>query len=88
MKKQLKPIENDISYANAKAFEKLGFLNRLDTGAIERLNEIKELDKEIGYTKLVCVHTNGKVFDFNIFKRLGGFTRSIRFNDFIKTSSG
>ena len=27
------------------------------------------------------MHTNGKIFDFNIFRRQGGFIRSIYFND-------
>ena len=59
--KQLKHIENDINNANTKTFKKVTFLNRLGTGAKEKLDEINEIDKEIDYTKLVCVHTNGKV---------------------------
>lgn len=37
----------------------------------------EELGEEIGYTKLVCVHTNGNVFDINIFRRVGDFIRRI-----------
>ena len=81
LEKQLKHIENDINNANTKTFKKLRFLNRLGTGAKEKLDEIKEIDKEIDYTKLACVHTNGKVFDFNIFSRLRDFIRSIYFDD-------
>ena len=33
------------------------------------------------YAKLICVHTNGKIFDFNIFRRLGDFIRSIYYGD-------
>ena len=77
----MKPIENYINNANAKAFKKLGFLNRLGTGAKERVDEIKKIDKEFDYTRLVCVHSNGKVFGFNIFRRLGDFTRNVYFDD-------
>ena len=37
----------------------------------------EELGEEIGYTKLFCVHTNGNVFDINIFRRVGDFIRRI-----------
>ena len=57
MKKQLKPIENDIDNTNTKAFKKLRYLNRLGTDAKEKLDEIKKMDKEIDYAKLVCVYT-------------------------------
>ena len=43
--------------------------------------KLKELDKNIDYTKLVCVHTNKKIFGFNIFRRLGDFARNIYFDD-------
>ena len=81
LEKQLKHIENDINNVNTKTFKKLTFLNRLGPGAKEKLDEIKEIDKEIDYTKLVCVHKNRKVFDFNIFSRLRDFIRSIYFDD-------
>ena len=67
--------------ANKNAFKKLGFLSKLRLAAKEKLNEIKELDKKIDYTKLVCVHANGKAFDFSIFRRLGDFIRSIYVDD-------
>ena len=70
IKSQLKPIENSVN-----------FLNRLGADAKEKLDEIKKIDKEINYTKLVCVHTNGKAFDYNIFRRLGDFIRSIYFDN-------
>ena len=44
-------------------------------------DRIKELDKQIDYTKPVCVHTNGKIFDSSIFRRPGNFIRSIYFDD-------
>ena len=81
MEKQLRPIENEVKNTNTKPFEKLGFLNSLGSDARESLDKIKKIDKEIDYTKLVCVHTNGKVLNFNIFGRLGVFTRSIYFDD-------
>ena len=62
IKSQLKPIENDLDSANKNAFKKLRFLNELSLEAKEKLNKIKELDREIDYTKLVCVHTNGNIY--------------------------
>ena len=35
----------------------------------------------IGYTKLVCVHINAKIYDFSIFERLGDLIRSIYYAD-------
>ena len=67
MEKQLKPMKNGIDNANANALEKIRVLNKLSTVAKETLDEIKELDKKIDYTNLICVHTNGKTFDFSIF---------------------
>ena len=66
LKKQLKPIENDINNKNMRAFKKLRFFNKLSLEEKETIDEIKELDKKTDYTKLVCMHTNGKIFDFNI----------------------
>ena len=45
-------------------------------------DEVKEIDKQINYTKLARVHKNGKIFYFNTFRRLGHFIRSIYFGDF------
>lgn len=45
------------------------------------LHEIKEQDKRIDSTRLVCAHTNGKIYDFKMFRRLGGFIRSIYFGN-------
>ena len=53
----------------------------MSTGPKETLDEMKEIDKKVSYTKLVCMHTNGKIFDFNTFTRLGGFIRNIFFDD-------
>ena len=72
MKNKLEPIKNNIDDANANTFKKLGFLNKLSLDAKETLDEIKELDKEIDYIKLVCVHKNGNIFD--IFRGVGDFT--------------
>ena len=46
-------------------------------------HEIKELEKKIDYTKLICVHTNGKIFNFKIFIRLADFIRNIYFDDIL-----
>ena len=49
--------------------------------AKEMLERIKNIDEKIDYIKLVCVHTNGKIFVFNIFRRLADLTRSIYYAD-------
>ena len=49
--------------------------------AKEMLQRIKNIDEKIDYIKLVCVHTNGKIFVFNIFRRLADLTRSIYYAD-------
>ena len=49
--------------------------------AKEMLERIKNIDEEIDYIKLVCVDTNGKIFVFNILRRLADLTRSIYYAD-------
>ena len=49
--------------------------------AKEMLERIKNIDEEIDYIKLVCVDTNGKIFVFNILRRLADLTRSIYYTD-------
>ena len=58
-------------------------LNRLGSCAKERVDEIEKIDKEIDYTRFVYVHSNGKVFGFNIFRKLGNFTKTIYFDDIL-----
>ena len=77
IKSQLKPIENDINNPNKLAFKKTGFSNKAILEANEILNRIKGLGNKIDYTKLFCVNTNGKIFDFNIFQKHGDFIRSL-----------
>ena len=72
---------NDKYNANKLASEKLRFLKKLSLEAKERLDKTKEVHKKIDYKKLVCVHKNGKIVDFNIFRRLGYFIRNIYFDD-------
>ena len=45
------------------------------------LDKFKKIDEEINNTKLLCMHTNGNIFDFNIFRRLGDLTKSIYYAD-------
>ena len=66
IKSQLKPTENDINNAIRLPFQKLRILCKLSLEAKEILNKIQELSNETDYTKLISVHTNGKIFDFNI----------------------
>ena len=80
-KKQLKLHESDANSANTKTFQRWKCLNRLNTGAIEWFHRIKRIYKEIDYTKLVCVHSNRRIFNFNHFRKLGDFIRSIYFGE-------
>ena len=75
LEKQLKPIENNINNASTTAFKKLRFLIKQSNIAKKKLN------REIDYAKLVCVHRNGKMFDFDIFRRVGDFIGRIYFGD-------
>ena len=63
------------------AFKKLMFLDGISIEAKKMFDEIKEPDKKFDHTQLICVHTNGKIHDFKIFRRLGDFIRSIYFDD-------
>ena len=83
LKNQLKLVGNDS--VNKESFKKLKFLNKRDQDAkesyIKTYHEVKEIDNEIDYNKLVCVHTNGKIYDFTIFRRLGDLARNIYYGD-------
>lgn len=57
-KNEVKMIKNDLHKAKKNVFKKLNFINKLGSDAKEIFYKIKELDKEIDYAKLVCVHTN------------------------------
>ena len=57
-KNEVKMIKNDLRKAKKNVFKKLNFINKLGSDAKEIFYKIKELDKEIDYAKLVCVHTN------------------------------
>ena len=70
LEKQLKPIKYEIERANWNAFKKLRFLNKLGTIANELINEVREIDQQIDYIKLISVYTNGKIYNFNIFRGL------------------
>ena len=68
LEKQLKPIKNGINNANKKPLRKLQFLKKL--ALKQKKYKIKELHKKTSNTKLVCMHTSGKIFDFNVLKML------------------
>ena len=70
LEKLLKPIKYETERANWNTSEKLRFLNKLGTIAKELINEIREIDQQIDYIKLISVYTNGKIYNFNIFRRL------------------
>ena len=42
---------------------------------------MKEIDSEIDYNKLVHVHTNGKIYNYTIFRGLTNLTRSLYCGD-------
>ena len=79
---QLRLVENNS--ANKESFKKLKFLNKIDQDAkescIKAYNELEKYNKS-DYNKLVCVHTNGKIYEFTIFRRLGESARNIYYGD-------
>ena len=82
-KNELKMIKNGLGKANENAFKKLTFISKLGLDSREIFYKIKELHKEIDYTKLVCIHTNENIYDFNIFRKLDDFIRSIYYVDIL-----
>ena len=78
---QLNLVKNDS--VDKESLNKLKFLSKKDQDPKEKYNEIKEINNEIDYSKLVCVHTNGKIYDFTIFRRLADLTRSIYYGDIL-----
>ena len=74
---ELREINNDLNKANNNAFKTPNFISKLDPDSKEMFYKIKEIDKAIDYAKLAYVHTDVKIYDFNIFRRLEDFIRSI-----------
>ena len=74
---ELREINNDLNKANNNAFKMPNFISKLDPDSKEMFYKIKEIDKAIDYAKLAYVHTDVKIYDFNIFRRLEDFIRSI-----------
>ena len=70
-------IKSNLDKSNENTFKRLNFISKLGPDSREIFYKIKEHDKEIEYVEFVGVHTNGKISDFNIFRRLGDFIRSI-----------
>ena len=77
LRNELKEINNDLNKANNNAFKTPNFISKLDPDSKEMFYKIKEIDKAIDYAKLAYVHTDVKIYDFNIFRRLEDFIRSI-----------
>ena len=77
--KSIKDTDKKQSKMELEAFKNLIFLNEIAANAKKNLHEIKRIDKRINYANLGCVHINGKILDFIIFRRLGDFVRSIYF---------
>lgn len=74
---ELREINNDLNKADNNAFKTPNFISKLDPDSKEMFYKIKEIDKAIDYAKLAYVHTDVKIYDFNIFRRLEDFIRSI-----------
>ena len=64
--KQLNTIKN-IS-TGSKLLKPISFFRGLSPEAKQLMNEIKEDEKDIDPEKLVCIKSDGKIFNFNIFK--------------------
>ena len=80
---ELREIKNGLNKANENAFKTPNFISKLDPDSKEMFYKIKEIDKAIDYTKRAYVHTDAKIYDFNIFRRLGDFIRSIHYADIL-----
>ena len=78
---QLKLVKNGSAYN--ESLSELKFFKKKGQDAKEKYNEIKEINNEIDYSKLVGVHTNGKIYDFTIFRRPANLTRSIYYGDIL-----
>ena len=76
LKNQLKLVEN--ASANKESFKRLKRLDIINQPSEETLDKIKKIDSgELDHSRLVCVHTNGNIYDFNTFKRLENLIRSL-----------
>ena len=51
-----------------------------------KCNEIKEIDNETDYNKFFCVHTDGKIYNFTISRRLADLA-SIYYANYKKISN-
>ena len=83
---QLQLVKNNS--LDRESLNKLKFLGTTSQSSEEKYSEIKKIDSEIkkidseiDYNKLVCVHTNGKIYNFIIFRRLANLARSLIFGD-------
>ena len=77
-KKQLEKIKN--TNTDSKSLKTVGFFNGLSSEVKELLDKLEEENNSIGYKRLLCVTTDGTVFDFNGFKTSLGFASNI-YND-------
>ena len=83
---ELKKIKNGLDNVKENSFKRLNFINKLGLDSRKNFHKIKKLDKKIDYAKLICVHTNGMICDFNIFRRLGNFIRTVYYADIMLIS--
>ena len=62
-------IKNELDKRNELPFKRLNVKSKVGLDPKRMIYKIKKLYKDIDYAKLVCVHTNGKIYDFNISRR-------------------
>ena len=64
-------------------FKNISFKNRLDPESANVYNNIKEQNKRIDYTKLVCIGAGKDHYNFTIFMSLGNFAENIYNGDLL-----
>ena len=74
-KRQLHEIKSKSN--DTKVLKAIRFFSNLSQAAKELLDEIKKEKNNINPEKLVCVHTNGTLYEFNVFKSSLEFASSI-----------
>ena len=74
-KKQLEEIKNIKT--DSKSSKMIGFFSGLSSEAKELLDELKEEKNSIDSKRLVCVKSDGTIFNFNVFKSSLDFASDI-----------
>ena len=75
-KKLPKMIEDDRNIIEERLLEGFKFLPNLSQDVKKAYEKIVEINDGIDYNELICVNTNGKLYDFNKYKKLGDLLRT------------